>query len=555
MKPIIIIPAYQPGPELIGLLNKLTMDPQQKIIVVDDGSTGKSQEIFEIIALRFSTVKILSHAVNLGKGQALKTGINYFLVHYPDYPGVVTADADGQHIRDDILRVSKALQLHPQALCLGSRTLGKDVPFRRLLGNKLTIQIFKMVTGVTLMDTQTGLRGIPTDFLAELLLSTETGYDFELDMLIRTAKKGHKLCELPIQTIYMEDNKGSHFNYFRDSFKIYFVFLRFSMLSLATAVIDYLVFAISFYYSHNLLLGIVLARLIAGTFQFFLAKRWVFKSSNKLLGEALKYISLVTGLMLVSYGLITPMVLYLHISPYISKVIAEGSIFLLSFAAQNLFVYTNPTVHNGKTDWDDYYNVPFKAAAISRKFTQKKLLQLIETFKQKNIWHICELGGGNSSFFSKLKKVYPQSLYTIIDNNQRGLDIFQQQNRNSQETVLLNANVIDLEFSATDIEADVVFSIGLIEHFLHKDTAKAIQAHFACAKPGSLIIITFPTPTWLYVIARRITELVGAWKFPDERPLQIKEVVDEVKKHGEILHISINWPVIFTQGIVVARAR
>ena len=103
------------------------------------------------------------------------------------------------------------------------------------------------------------------------------------------------------------------------------------------------------------------------------------------------------------------------------------------------------------------------------------------------------------------------------------------------------------------LDADLVFSIGLIEHFLPQNTARAIQTHFACAKPGSLVIITFPTPTWLYVIARFLTEMAGAWKFPDERPLHLKEVIDEVTKYGEILDISINWPVVFTQGIVVAR--
>lgn len=554
MKPIIIIPAYQPTHQLIKLIEDLTIDSDQKIIVIDDGSTSEHQKTFDMISTHFNTVEILRHAVNLGKGQALKTGFNHFLVHYAnDFPGVVTADADGQHVRDDILRVSQALQTHPQALCLGSRILTGHVPFRRLFGNKLTIQVFKLVTGITLKDTQTGLRGIPTNFISELLHSTETGYDFELDMLIRIAKKGYTFYEIPIQTIYMENNQGSHFNYLRDSFKIYFVFLRFSILSLATAAIDYLIFVLVFSYFHNLLLGIVLARLVAGTFQFTVGKFWVFKSSNKLIGEAIKYVLLVIGLMSLSYGLITPMVIYLKFNPYLSKVIAEGSIFLLSFAAQNLFVYTGSSIQHEKTNWDEYYNAPFKTASISRKFTEKKLHQLIEIFKPETIQHICELGGGNSYFFPKLREKYPQALYTIIDNNQRGLDIFREQHLSEKKIELLNGNVIEPEFAIS--AADVIFSIGLIEHFFHQNTAKAIQTHFACARPGSLVIITFPTPTWLYIIARRLTELLGLWKFPDERPLQIKEVVGEVTKYGEILHISINWPVVFTQGVVVARVK
>jgi len=552
MKPIIIIPAYQPGHQLINLIGELVSDPEQKIIVIDDGSTSETQKVFDIISTNFSNVEILRHAINLGKGQALKTGFNHFLVHYAkEFPGVITADADGQHVKDDILRVSEALQTTPQALCLGSRILDGQVPFRRLFGNKLTIQIFKLLTGVPLKDTQTGLRGIPTSFLSELLHSTETGYDFELDMLIRAAKKGYSFYEIPIQTIYMAENQGTHFNYLRDSFKIYFVFLRFSMLSLATAAIDYLVFVLAFKYFHNLLLGIVLARLMAGTFQFTVGKFWVFKSSNKLINEAIKYVVLVIGLMLLSYGLITPMVIYLKLSPYIAKAIAEGSIFLLSFSAQNLFVYSTPEVQNKKTNWDTYYNTPYRTASISRRFTERKLHQLIETHKPETIQHICELGGGNSYFFPKLREKYDQAFYTIVDNNQRGLDLFQKLHQNDNKVTLLNGNVIEPEFSVTN--ADLVFSIGLIEHFSPQNTVRAIQTHFDCAKPGSLIIITFPTPTWLYVAARQLTELFGAWKFPDERPLQIREVVNEVTKYGEILHTSINWPVVFTQAIIVAR--
>jgi glycosyltransferase involved in cell wall biosynthesis len=554
MKPIIIIPAYQPGQELVKLIEELVFDPQQKIIVVDDGSTGRSRDIFDHLSRHSKQVEILHHAVNLGKGQALKTAFNHFLVRYAtDHPGVVTADADGQHVTEDILQVCSALEKHPQAICLGSRILDADVPFKRRVGNKLTIQIFKLVTGVRLMDTQTGLRGIPTAFLSELLHSAETGYDFELDMLIRAARQGFQFLEIPIQTIYMEGNRGSHFNYFRDSFKIYFVFLRFSMLSLATAAIDYLVFVIAFWFLHNILIGIILARLVAGTFQFTLGKIWVFKSSNKAIGEVVKYIALVFGLMVLSYGLITPMVTYLNLSPYISKVIAEGSIFLLSFAAQNILVYNSRSIQDKNTNWDLYYDTPYKTASISRRFTEKKIHALVDEFRPKMIRHICELGGGNSFFYQKLNEKFPEARYTIVDNNQRGLDKFQELHGDDGMVKLVNGNVLKPDFTLP--AADLVFSVGLIEHFSQPNTSLAIKTHFDCAAPGSVVIITFPTPTWLYRGARHLTELVGAWKFPDERPLPLQEVVDEVKKYGEIIHTSINWPVVFTQGIVITRVR
>jgi hypothetical protein len=90
------------------------------------------------------------------------------------------------------------------------------------------------VTGKRLTDTQSGLRGIPINFLQELMHSSESGYDFELDMLLRATNNHRAIIEVPIKTIYIFQNTNSHFKVMRDSLKIYFVFLRFSIRSLST---------------------------------------------------------------------------------------------------------------------------------------------------------------------------------------------------------------------------------------------------------------------------------------------------------------------------------
>lgn len=231
-KPVIIIPAYQPDEDLVKLVGELTQDHEQMILIVDDGSTGASRELIDSIDTHAGQVKIIHHPVNLGKGQALKTGFNSFLAAYgDDCVGVVTADADGQHGITDILRVASTLQDHPQALCLGIRKFEENTPLQRSIGNRLTILVFKLITGVRVMDTQTGLRGIPTEFLPDLLHLTESGYDFELDMLILAAKSKYQFIEIPIQTIYHPQNKGSHYKYLRDSLKIYSVFIRSALSS------------------------------------------------------------------------------------------------------------------------------------------------------------------------------------------------------------------------------------------------------------------------------------------------------------------------------------
>jgi hypothetical protein len=95
----------------------------------------------------------------------------------------------------------------------------------------------------------------------------------------------------------------------------------------------------------------------------------------------------------------------------------------------------------------------------------------------------------------------------------------------------------------------------LIEHFDHEGTTRIIAAHFANVKPGGTVFITFPTPTRLYRIARKVIELLGLWIFHDERPLGMNEVVEEANRHGDLLHSEINWWILLTQGIVVYRVR
>src|SRR5204863_1625446 len=107
------------------------------------------------------------------KGQALKTAFNHVLLHAPaDAVGVVTADADGQHLAADIRRVAERLEqarTTGAALILGSRTFAKDVPLRNRFGNVLTRGVFRLVIGRAIGDTPTALRGIPRGFLAALM--------------------------------------------------------------------------------------------------------------------------------------------------------------------------------------------------------------------------------------------------------------------------------------------------------------------------------------------------------------------------------------------------
>src|SRR5580704_17873055 len=275
----VLIPAYRPSPGLVGLVRALSEKGTPAIVVVDDGSGPEYREIFAQAA-NFPHVQLLRHATNLGKGAALKTGINVALCTFPGLLGVVTADADGQHHPDDIERVAQVFLERPDSLVLGSRSFDKDVPLRSRFGNVATRGIMHALLGQKLTDTQTGLRGIPTPLLMRMLRVESTGYEFELEMLIAAHHMSIPVVEQPIQTIYEPGNKSSHFNPIVDSMKIYFVLLRFGSVSFVTALLDNLVFILARHYTGSVLVSQIIGRACAVTFNYSTVRGSVFYSKQ-----------------------------------------------------------------------------------------------------------------------------------------------------------------------------------------------------------------------------------------------------------------------------------
>src|ERR1039457_5602939 len=174
---VVLIPAYKPSAGLVDLVGDLSGRGMPAIVLVDDGSGPEFRAIFDRAA-QFPGVRVLGAAVKLGKGAALKTGINHALCAFPGLTGIVTADADGQHHPEDIVRVAASLREHPEALVLGSRTFDTAVPLRSRFGNLLTRKLTATLIGARLRDTQTGLRGIPASLAARLLPIDSRGYEF-----------------------------------------------------------------------------------------------------------------------------------------------------------------------------------------------------------------------------------------------------------------------------------------------------------------------------------------------------------------------------------------
>lgn len=338
-KPVALIPAYKPPPALRELVADLRARQLFACIcVVDDGNGAAYADLFA--QLRTDGVEVLHHHVNLGKGMALRTGLNHLAVHYPEATGVVTLDADGQHLPEDVAQIVECLTAHPQNLVMGVRHLPATAPWRSRFGNRLTRHVLRIFTGLRLSDTQTGLRGIPMGLIADLLRLKSVGYDFELDMLILAHRHRVPIQEVAIAAVYLDDNTSSHFNPVLDSMKIYFVFLRFFSVSLMTAAIDYVIFALFFLMTGRVLIAMISARLLAASFQFIMSYAFVFKDRQDKLPAIGKYILVLCSLTMLALGGIHAFDYFLGVSPLISKVIVEGLIYILSFLLLRDFVFS-----------------------------------------------------------------------------------------------------------------------------------------------------------------------------------------------------------------------
>ena len=335
----VLIPAYKPVPSLPDLVRSLlTGDLIHAVVVVDDGSDASFRHLLDELEVT-DGVHVLRHVVNLGKGAALKTGLNFAACSFPDATGVVTADADGQHVMVDVLRVAEELVENPSHLVMGARQFGADVPLRSRFGNVLTRYVTRALVGQNLADTQTGLRGIPMDLIPRLMRSTAGGYEFEMDMLLICKRERYRIREVPIQTIYIEGNRLSHFNPILDSMRIYFLLVRFCLASIVTALIDNAVFAVVYSVFASILISQVTGRLFAMIFNYLAVRRVVFHSRERHYIVLPKYVLLVAVSGAVSYGLITSLVSWLSLPVIAAKLFAETLLFLANFVIQRDLVF------------------------------------------------------------------------------------------------------------------------------------------------------------------------------------------------------------------------
>lgn len=217
MKKALIIPIYQPTELVLPFLCKFKKGDFDYFVVVDDGSGAEFEERFASIR-ELGLFILLRLKKNEGKGKAMKAALSFLMKKDPELGGVVTADGDGQHSYEDILKTRDALEANPERLVLGVRKR-IDMPPASRKGSWWSSLYFKMMSGVALEDTQTGLRGIPKRHFSTFLASPGSRYEFEMGFLAGVARE-EKVVTVPIQTIYLNNNSSTHFRKVIDSIRI-----------------------------------------------------------------------------------------------------------------------------------------------------------------------------------------------------------------------------------------------------------------------------------------------------------------------------------------------
>lgn len=230
LKCVVVIPTYNNATTLCQVITDVQRYTDS-IIVVNDGSTDNTADLLSNIP----SIKIIDYKRNQGKGYALKLGLEK--AYDLGYRYAITIDSDGQHYADDIPTFLDCIEKKPDSLLIGARNLVADnMPSKNTFANKFSNFWYKVETGHTLADTQSGYRLYPLHKLQNIHFITRR-YEFEVEIIVRAAWRGINVENVPIKVYYApEGERVSHFRPLQD-------FTRISILN--TVLVLY---ALLFYY-------------------------------------------------------------------------------------------------------------------------------------------------------------------------------------------------------------------------------------------------------------------------------------------------------------------
>ncbi|MCB2290347.1 bifunctional glycosyltransferase family 2/GtrA family protein [Clostridium sp. CS001] len=348
---IILIPSLEPDARILGYIKRLNQYGLSRIIIVDDGSGEEYQDTFK--ALEECGCTVLKHDINIGKGSALKTGYRYIKDNIVGYSCIVTADSDGQHSEEDVYKLAIEAGGMQDGLLLGVRDFKKaGIPAKSLIGNRITAAVLAGLYGRYIPDTQTGLRAFGPNLIDLMLDIKGERFEYETQVLISCIRSNIPISTIPIQTIYENENRGTHFNAVRDSLKIIGIimgdFVKFFLSSLICAVIDmgiaWILFDLLKAVMHGrdflrIIFATAVARCISVIVNYLLNKNLVFKNNNVSNNRLLRYLILCTVNMLLSAVGVYMIHTVFGLDEKITKLICDGCLFIFSYYIQQRWVF------------------------------------------------------------------------------------------------------------------------------------------------------------------------------------------------------------------------
>lgn len=352
VKVVGVVPSLNPDERLKDVVNGLLEVGLPHVIVVDDGSKPELQHFFDEVA-QIEGCTVLHHEANKGKGGAIKTAIIYYQEHFDlnEYKGIVTADADAQHVSSDVYNCAKTLMENPESLILGTRNFDEEgVPFKSRRGNKLTASLFKILYGQAVHDVMTGLRVFPNKMAQRGLSVKNNRFEWETKLLVKSVLNQESVIEIPIETVYYDGNKDTTFQPVKDSIRIYKIlfgtFLKYVLSALSCVVVDQGLFAFfqkvvfkGLKLDNAILVSTILARAVSSFINYLLNRNVVFENRGKMHKTAIRYYTLCVLQMLASALGVMGVTRLTKLDPSIAKVIVDTLLFFVSYRVQRMWVF------------------------------------------------------------------------------------------------------------------------------------------------------------------------------------------------------------------------
>ena len=339
---IALIPSYEPDDALLKVVDEL-LENSFTVVVVNDGSPSSYNEVFEKLP---KEVNYLSYETNMGKGHALKHGLSYIKDHFDNDSVVVSLDSDGQHKVSDAMRIVEVCE-NEGGLVLGSRHFGKGTPFKSKFGNWMARTTFLLSTRHKIYDTQTGLRAFDFSLIETMLEVKGERYEYEMNVLLDSVRKGIHIKEERIETIYLNNNAGTHYNPFKDTMRIFKEVIKFSISSLIGFLVDFSLYSLLYFvltksgfeWEHTALMCHAIARVFSASVNFTINYHLVFKKRETVWKALLKYTGLALFILFGGMGILWVLTELWGWNPYLAKIIVEVTMFIVSWLVQRLFVF------------------------------------------------------------------------------------------------------------------------------------------------------------------------------------------------------------------------